>query len=273
MKVLRFSCLLLPVYALAQTPPPEVDQALRARVAEFCQDHVDGKFTKAWGLVAEDSKEMYFSSNKTKFESFNGIKKIDYNDDFSKARVTYSYDRIWELRTQKNRLTETTTESWKVEDGKWVWYYNAKDHWPTPMGPGDPTAVAAAEKGSVKLPSATDLDPSKMQDRAKALMNPTSIDKKEVVFSTERSGMEHVKLHNGAPGSVVVELDRGRPIPGFGAELDTTSVAINKDAILTLVYKPQSKEPPPPQTIRLTVQPFNQVFEITVKFAEAPKAD
>src|SRR5580658_6041018 len=42
--------------------PPEVEQALRARVTEFFQFHVEGNFRAAYGMIAEDTKEYYFNT-------------------------------------------------------------------------------------------------------------------------------------------------------------------------------------------------------------------
>ena len=67
----------------AQTPtdvfhkaPPHVDEALRTRVSQFLQAHVDGKFRNAIDLVADNSKDFYFAMEKRKYLSFE-IVKID----------------------------------------------------------------------------------------------------------------------------------------------------------------------------------------------------
>ena len=83
--------LLIPALVLAQTPKPaappaEVDQALRERATQFLQYQIDGNFRKAFELVAEDSKDFYFSIAKTKILSYK-IDDITYSDDFSKATV------------------------------------------------------------------------------------------------------------------------------------------------------------------------------------------
>lgn len=43
---------------LFEKAPPNVDEALRARITEFYQYFVDGKFRDADGLVADDSKVL-----------------------------------------------------------------------------------------------------------------------------------------------------------------------------------------------------------------------
>ena len=56
----------------ADAPPPEVDQALSARIGEFYQDQVGGKFRQAETLVAEETKEYFYSASQAPlFESRN----------------------------------------------------------------------------------------------------------------------------------------------------------------------------------------------------------
>jgi len=60
----RVALVLLPCLAWAQAPadvttpgaPADVDKALRARVSQFFQYHVDGDFRKAYDIVAEDTR-------------------------------------------------------------------------------------------------------------------------------------------------------------------------------------------------------------------------
>src|SRR5579864_740686 len=51
------------------SPPPGIEDALRARVTEFFQYHVDGNFRKAYDMVAEDTKDFYFKALKIQFKS------------------------------------------------------------------------------------------------------------------------------------------------------------------------------------------------------------
>jgi hypothetical protein len=47
---------------------PEVNQALRARTAEFYQEQVGGKFRHAEALVAEETNYFYSASQAPLFE-------------------------------------------------------------------------------------------------------------------------------------------------------------------------------------------------------------
>src|SRR5262252_4422911 len=81
------SCLAQSPADLFNRPPADVDKALRVRITEFYQDHVDGKFRQAEALVAEDTKDFFYSANKPKYLSFE-IQRIDYSDGFTRAKAT-----------------------------------------------------------------------------------------------------------------------------------------------------------------------------------------
>src|ERR1700726_4555299 len=79
--------------ALAQNPadlfskaPPDVEEALRARISKFHQAHVDGKPRRAEEVVAEDSKDFFYDMKKPKALSFE-IGKIEYSKDFTEAKA------------------------------------------------------------------------------------------------------------------------------------------------------------------------------------------
>ena len=86
---------MLPLIALGQdqTPAEAADQALRARVTEFLQYHVDGNFRKAYDMVADDTKEEYFNSGKSQLQSFK-IDDIKFTDNFTKATVTATMSKM-----------------------------------------------------------------------------------------------------------------------------------------------------------------------------------
>src|ERR1051326_7196514 len=68
--------------------PAKVDRALRERIAEFLQDHINKEFRKAETLVAPDSKEFFYSHNKPAYLSCEPPRKIVYSDNFKRARAT-----------------------------------------------------------------------------------------------------------------------------------------------------------------------------------------
>lgn len=51
------------VGSAGRSASPEVNQALRARIAEFYQEQVGGKFRHAEALVAEETKDYFYSAS------------------------------------------------------------------------------------------------------------------------------------------------------------------------------------------------------------------
>src|SRR5580700_3813087 len=87
---------LVPAVSFAQNSPqpsvpapPEIEQALRARVTELFRLFVERDFRSACALVAEDARDYYLATPKGKvtFESFKitGVRFL--NGDFTKASV------------------------------------------------------------------------------------------------------------------------------------------------------------------------------------------
>ena len=68
-------------------PPANVDRALRERIAQFYQFHVDRDFKKAEALVADDTRKFFYSNNKPAYLSFE-IGRIEYTEHFTRAIAT-----------------------------------------------------------------------------------------------------------------------------------------------------------------------------------------
>ncbi len=266
--VFRMALALLPVVALAQTPPPEVDQALRSRVTEFFQYHVEGgpAFRKAMDLVADDTKDYYFGAMKYQFKSFH-IDTVKYNDDFTKADVTVTGQRIWQPRPDfpPTILATPMLTRWKIEKGLWVWYYNPATEWLTPMGPSDRSAIQAP------IPmAAPQLDAGHIASAAQNILKQSSIDKNVVNLALDKPSSDQVVFHNGQPGAVKLVLQGSTSIPGFSAAFDKPNLGANENAILKIQYQPDDKQAAPPAQVnlRFLVEPLNEPFGVTVKFGQ-----
>jgi hypothetical protein len=268
---IRAAVLLLPMVAFGQTPPADVDQALRARATEFFQDFVDGQYRKAYALVAEEAQEEYFASPKAELKEFK-IDNIQYNDEFTEAVVKLIVKRVLKFQGQEMVPEVPMNTTWKIENGKWVWYNKVLPNtWVTAMGPSDVTAVSRKPDGTITgLPDKLD---QAMVDAVgmKILQQQSGLDKSEVTLSAGQASSDTVIFHNGAPGSVALEL-RGVPdIPGFGAKLDKREVNFGESVALHLQYDPDANQGPSatvpgPATLTLVVQPFQQKLVVQVTF-------
>jgi len=264
--------ILLPLSLLAQAPP-EVDQALRARVTEFMQLHVDGNFRKAYDMVAEDTKEDYFNSGKARLVSFK-INDIKFTDNFTRATVSATISKTISVMGTNLLMPMPSNSTWKIENGKWVWYNDAQAAWVTPLGPaGAPQGAGAAGNGNdaaVTLPK--DFDDKAVAAAARSILQQVSLDKKEITLGAGQASEEKVVFHNGMTGSVQVELTVPE-IPGFTAKIENRIVRATADVPVVFRYEPGDHAVRrDPVDVQLTVQPLNQVFVIRVNFAGANAA-
>ncbi len=268
--------LLLPIAAFAQsdskTPSPEAEQALRARVNEFFQYHVDGKFSKAYEMVAEDTKEYYFATQKVQFKSFK-IDSIKFIDD-THAEVDLTGQRIWKPRYDfpETVVAVPMHTKWKIEDGKWVWYEDQRSRWATPMGPSDPSV---ARSGGAQ--NAPDLSPEALRRRAQEILKQQQqqpvLDKTELVLPLDKASSEQIVFHNNEGGTIKIYLDPTAKMPGLTAELDKSDVPAGETATIKVRFDPkEAPQPPASFTLRLIAEPFDRVLPITIKFGAPPAA-
>ena len=69
-----------------QPPPPEVEEALRSRIAQFYGLFQEGKFRETEQFVAEDSRASYYAVPKARIFGFS-IKEIDFGSDLKTAKA------------------------------------------------------------------------------------------------------------------------------------------------------------------------------------------
>jgi hypothetical protein len=222
---------LFAVFAFAQPnepfkpkPPADVDAALRARVQEFFDLHVKGQFRKAEELVAEDTKDFFYSHNKPKYLSCE-LSRIDYSENFTKANaVIVCAQYIMMPGFADHPMKVPTPSTWKLENGKWVWYVDQDALLNTPFGrmksgPSPATGAATPPPSLASIPTSADF-----------LFHQIQLDKNAVSLKAGES--VEVTIANGAPGAMSVSVPAA--LPGLEAELDKSTLPAGGKATLTL---------------------------------------
>ncbi|MBZ5580803.1 MAG: hypothetical protein LAQ30_01120 [Acidobacteriia bacterium] len=205
-----FAAVLAAQESKPQEPPPDVDKALRARIAEFYQYHVDAQYRKAESLVAEDTKDFFYTANKPKYLSF-VIQSIAYSDDFTKAKAVVLCEQYLAMPIFAGRPMKVPTPStWKLEDGKWYWYVDPASLRVTPFG----TSVSAPAPAAGSLPA--------IPTTAEFALNKVKADKSSLSLKPGESG--EVTFSNSAPGRMTVALEDKVP----GIEVTPGSVQMNQ---------------------------------------------
>jgi hypothetical protein len=250
---------------LAQNPaeqfekaPPDVDEALRARIAKFYQAHVDGKFRAADELVAEDSKDAFFAMEKPRCRAF-AIGSIKYSDEFARAVAIISCDTEMLMPMMGRMPVKMPIRSqWKLVDGKWFWYVDPvrEQVVPTPMGAGKPGPPLPTGGSTSAPPGVIDLETIARSVRA---------DREAVTFNPSAAATEKVVFTNQLPGEVSLSLEPAR-LDVLELKLDRDKLGQGQSAVLSIRYEPSTKRQPTEAVVRIVVSPTQQVIPVKILF-------
>lgn len=234
-------------------PPQDVDDALRARIKQFYDNHVSRKFRQCEPLIAEESQDDFFVISKPALDSYK-IGNIEYSDHFSKAKVVIVGMMPVMMPMSAPKVMEQPFASfWKLIDGQWYWYYNKVAASDTPFGKAKPGG-APGEAGSLSQPPDVTLQ---------ALQSALRIDRTRIELSGKESQI--VKVTNTLPGpaslSIVCPVGALADV-GITAVFDKKDLKANETASLTLTADPSKRTGPTP--LQIIVSPTNQVLNLTV---------
>jgi len=236
--------------------PPPVDEALRARIAEFYQLHVDSKFRQAEALVAEDSKDFFYSANKPKYLGFE-IKNIVYNDDFTKAKATVVTQMVVMAPGFLGKPVPVPIPSrWKIDNGRWCWYIDESELNVTPFGKMKAGTASADATLPAAIPSA--------EEAARMLANGVKAEQNEAELKIREVSTAEYTIANGMPGKVTLSLEAAL-FPGITAKLDREQLAPGEKAHVSVEWHPSAYVPRALE-FRVRVQPTNQVVTLRAKF-------
>lgn len=278
MKTLAFSGLLLissfAVFAQkpepAENAPPAVDEALRARVNQFYGAFIAGKFKEAYLLVADDSQDKFFEIDKSQYKSCEII-KINYEDKFTKATVITSCKSEWNWHGVVTPTTFPLTSTWEVIDGQWFWHYMKPTIMPTPFSPTGfipvppDTTEARASLALNNIPGA-----------AKNILAKVGISKSSAQLIGNQESHDLIHVRNDMPGEVTLSLEKPS-IPGLNIGLAKTKLEAHEQTEILFDWTPEYaaavKGLRARASVRLHVEPTNQVFPINIVFESGTRSN
>ncbi len=249
----------------AESVAPEVDQALRSRVAKFYQAHVEGKFRAADEFVAADSKDAFYEANKRRCRSFE-ITNVEYAEKLTKATVTVTCEMDVAMPgAGVVRVNAPITSLWKLEGGEWCWYTQPASFRETPFGPMRPGPEAKGTSGP--LPAApTEADRKRGEAAMATLLSMVKADKSEIRLKRSQCASGEVVITNNFPGTVSLVLQYSS-LPGLEIKLDRTELAKGEAARASFRYKPQDNVPVPDRMmVQFMVQPTYHVIPVWLYF-------
>lgn len=230
-------------------------------MSQFYQYFVEGKFRAADALVADDSKDAFFAEEKTKYRACS-LGKTSIAADGKTATAVTSCGTTWAFHGQRIPTTIPMTSNWKLQNGDWFWYSVPFDgNVKTPFGQMkvDPNGE---HQGSIPA------DPGAMAPGMLAGVRP---DKTSVTLAPDRPSHEEIEITNNMPGPVRLSVSR-IAIAGLKIGLSPTLLASRQKAILSFDYSPVSPTPGRGASLRLQVDPVQQVIPIQIRFSNPATA-
>jgi len=231
---------------LFNKPPADVDRALRARIAEFFQDHVNREFRKAEALVAEDTKDYFYATNKPNYLSFELV-SIKYSDDFRKAEAVVKCEqRVPFPGFAGKAMIFPIPSFWKLENGDWYWYVDKDRLDDSPFGHMTPGPYPDKAAKPAALPPI-----------------PTSL---QQFYSMVKADTSEVKLAPGASAEVAISNSSPGPIalaarsntPGVEVHIDQAQLKAGDHAKLTIHAGNGASS----GSVQVEVQPTGQIITI-----------
>jgi hypothetical protein len=238
---------------LFTSAPPEVDKALRERVAGFYQAYVDGKFRVAEQFVAEDTKDAHYNQEKTKIRGFE-IVKISWDDSFKKAAVVTTVHTNLQMRGQNIPASAPMTTRWKLEDGKWCYFV-------------DPALGRLTPAGTMK-PGPGNREGMKVEDMLRdpgVILNQVKMSKDRFLLRSWEKSADTVVLTNGMPGAITIELQL-ETIKGLTSRIETKELGPGGTSKIELIYDPQDTAAKPTLRASIKIDPFGRTLVLPVIF-------
>ena len=254
---------------LFERAPAGIDEALRARITQFYQFYVDGKFRAAEALVAEDSKDAFFVMEKTRYRGFQ-ILKINYSDDFTRATVAVACDTELVMPVGVFPVKMPVSSKWKLEGGQWMWYTVPPEKGlPTPIGINVPAGSKeeAAAPARTAVPLGMPTGPVDLESVSRMIR----VDRQRVTFNPSAAGEQRVVVTNGMPGGVSLTLEPAK-LEGFELSFDRTRLVQGQSATLSIRYQPSPDLKPAAATVNVIVAPVLKTIPVQIRFSASSPA-
>jgi hypothetical protein len=236
--------------------PAGVEEALRARVKQFYDLQLEGKFRQSESCVCEDSKDRYYTAEKPRWRAVE-IEKLNWEQDYSRAVVIIVVSTDLVTRFGKMASKVPMTSLWRSEGGNWCYYMNAPGTAPveTPFGVSKPIAN---EKTTEVV-----YEPRRVT--AEDVVGAVKISKRQLVLKGYENSTAELEIKNGLPGPVQMEV-RMPELAGLKWDASQKEIRAGITAYLRLYYSPPDKGPKEPFEFQLALEPIGQVIPVKVIF-------
>lgn len=234
--------------------PPELEEALKARVSQFYDYFKTAKFRQAEDLVVEESKELFYSAKKARIFGYE-IRSVKFSDDLKEANVLVTCLAVVPQLGSKP-MSVPLPSTWKSIDGEWYLYFQTRqvgDELDSPAGKmhfnrelGAPGSLAAAQPATLE-----------------SLKNMYAVAPSSLTFSIQ--GTEPVtktfQVENRSKGELTLESE-SQGMPGVTIDAGAGKIAAGESLTVSVTYLPSSHVGPGQYPLRFAVQPIAQHFDV-----------
>jgi hypothetical protein len=221
---------------LVDKAPPAVEQALRARVDQYYQAFVAGKFKQAYLLVADDAQDAFLEADKQQYKSCETL-RIRYWENFTKAVVVESCNSEWKWHGIVTPTTFPTTSNWKVVDGQWYWFYVKPTQVQSPFSPNGVVQLPSTDPAAATAKKDAPAIPSDMKGAAEGILALVSVDRQIVHLRQDQSSKDVIHVRNGMPGVVTLKVEEPN-MPGLKVTLAKAQLQAREETTMVFEWLP-----------------------------------
>ena len=258
----------------APTAPPDVEQALRARVKQYFEACAQRKYREAEGMIDEPSRDTFYNGSKPLYNSFDEITKIEWAENFTHASVTVRAAMDIPMQTFALHAHPLVPSEWRLVDGQWYLHINTPEEGIRMPFFNTPIKIPASQVPAGAQPSmpaggVANLSQTEMKRQADALLHGVKADRPFVELDSSKAGEQTVRLRNTTPGPVGLSVAVDE-LPGLSVKLNTDHLGPNEEAVATIDWKPKDHIAKPLRTLHVKVLPLGQDIPIQIRFSFTP---
>ncbi len=232
--------------------PPDVEEALLARVQQFYSLYEQAKFRQAEVVVAEESRDLYYGMSKVPIRGFH-VENIEWADDFQSAKVLVSC-RYVTPRTATAEIYVPVTGNWTRRNGQWFLLIVPRTT--SPWGPM-----------RFDDPSKSKPEPFQRPTVEAVTTGGFRVVPEKLMFAGAGPGpvSRTVVISNNMPGPLRLEIEDTK-LPGLALTLSDKTVPAKSQVTLQAKYNPEAGKLSGTHEIKISVQPINQSITIPLQF-------
>lgn len=234
--------------------PPELEEALKARVSQFYDFFKMAKFRQAEELVVEEAKEHFYGAKKSRIFGYE-IRTVTFSEDLKEAHVLVTcLTPVPGLGSKP--LAVPLPSTWKSIDGEWFLYFQTRQ-------PGvEHDSPAGKMHFSQELGTHGSLSAAQPAT-LESLKDMYAVTPSNLTFSFQ--GTEPItktfQVENRSKGELTLESE-SKGMPGVTVDAGAGKIAAGESLTISVTYLPSSHVGPGEYPLQFAVQPIAQHFEV-----------